>query len=469
MFDRSIHWFRRDLRLSDNRALYEACLNSKQVILVFVFDTNILRKLKYKDDKRVYFIFETLMELKKELLILGSDIFILYGDPIIEIPKIAEKLNIECVFSNKDYEPYAKNRDKKVEENLKKVNIQFLQFKDQVVFEEKEILNISGEPYKVFTPYKNSWIKKCKKEDIFDFSPNLKNLFNKNNLNKTSDVVEIESIGFKEASLILKPGRIGAIEKLSSFLPKLNSYDKNRNTIDLDGTSKISIYLRFGVVSIRELFRYANNSNSTGAQIWKNELIWREFYQMILSQFPHVLDSSFKKEYASLSWRGEEVHFEKWCEGQTGFPIIDAAMRYFNQTGWMHNRLRMIVASFLTKDLLVDYKKGEEYFSQKLLDYDFASNNGGWQWCASTGCDAKPYFRVFNPETQSRNFDSQGNFIKKYCPELSFFSEKNIHAPHKANSNEQSKAKCKIGLNYPFPIVHHDQQRLKAIEMFKEK
>lgn len=469
MFDRTIHWFRRDLRLSDNRALYEACLHSKQVISVFVFDINILNNLNYNDDKRVNFIFETLMELKKDLLILGSDIFILYGDPIIEIPKISKELNVECVFSNKDYESYAKNRDKKIEENLRNQNIKFLQFKDQVVFEEKEILNMSGEPYKVFTPYKNSWLKKCKKEDIFDFSPNLKNLFDKNNFNKRHDFSEIESIGFKKSSLILRSGRIGAVEKLNSFLPKLDFYDKNRNTISFDGTSQISIYLRFGVVSVRELFRYANNSNSIGAQVWKNELIWREFYQMILSQFSYVEVSAFKREYVSLKWKGKEENFEKWCYGQTGFPIIDSAMRCFNQTGWMHNRLRMIVASFLTKDLLINYKKGEEYFAQKLMDYDLASNNGGWQWCASTGCDAQPYFRVFNPETQSKNFDSQGIFIKKYCPELSFFSEKHIHAPHKADINEQNKARCKIGLNYPFPIVNHDQQRLKAIEMFNKK
>lgn len=469
MFERSIHWFRRDFRLTDNRSLYEACLHSKQVFPVFVFDTNILNKLNYKDDKRVTFIFETLKELKESLLNLGSDIFVLYGDPIIEIPKLSYELKVDCVFSNRDYESYAKNRDSRVEASLKSKNIKFLQFKDQVVFEGNEILNGSGEPYKVFTPYKNAWFKKLKKEDLYEYSPNLKNLFHKKNSNLELNFIELESIGFKKSPLILKSGRTGALERLSEFLPKIDSYDKNRNSIDFHGTSQISIYLRFGTVSIRELFRYASDSNSKGAEVWKNELIWREFYQMILNQFPHVEVSSFKKEYATLRWLGEEEHFEKWCNGQTGFPIVDAAMRCFNQTGWMHNRLRMIVASFLTKDLLISYKKGEEYFAQKLLDYDLASNNGGWQWCASTGCDAQPYFRVFNPETQSKNFDPQGNFIKKYCPELSLFSDKYIHAPQKIDVKEQNKLKCKIGINYPFPIVSHDQQRLKAIEMFKEK
>ncbi|MES2616125.1 MAG: deoxyribodipyrimidine photo-lyase [Bdellovibrionota bacterium] len=465
MHNKSIHWFRRDLRLEDNRALYEACLNSNEVIPIFVFDTNILNKLKAKDDKRVTFIYETILELKNELLNLGKNFLILYGDPTIEIPKAAKKLNVNCVYTNKDYEPYAKSRDHTVEKILQKENIQFLSFKDHVIFEEKEILNASGSPYKVFTPYKNAWLKKLQPQHLSKFNPDLKKITQHSGLE--NKIIELANIGFKKATLIVKPGKVGAAEQLEQFSLKIKNYDINRNFIDLDGTSKISIYMRFGIISIRELFRYANSFPSKGADVWKSELIWREFYPMILSEFPHVENNTFKEEFNSITWSGKEEHFLKWCEGQTGYPIIDAAMRYFNETGWMHNRLRMIVASFLTKDLLIHYKKGEEYFAQKLLDFDLAANNGGWQWCASTGCDAQPYFRVFNPETQSKNFDPQGSFIKKHCPELSFFSEKYIHAPHTASEKEQNKAKCIIGINYPFPIVVHDKQRLKAIEMFK--
>lgn len=469
MYKSSIHWFRRDLRLTDNRALYEACKNSKYAVPVFVFDANILNKLKNKNDRRVTYIYETLIELKKEISALGSTLIILYGDPIIEIPKLAKKLNIDCVFTNKDYEPYARIRDNTVEQELKKNNIQFIKYKDQVIFEEKEILNITSAPYKVFTPYKFAWLKNCKEESFTNYQAELKNLIPAEKLNYQINDLFLEDIGFQKSPLILTPGRKSALQTLQNFSKDIEDYDTNRNHIDLQKTSKISIHLRFGTVSIRELFRFANQFHSKGVDVWKSELIWRDFYHMILSEFPYVAESPFQKQYNTLVWQGTEEYFEKWCEGQTGFPIIDAAMRYFKETGWMHNRLRMVVASFLTKDLLIDYRKGEKYFAQNLLDFDLAANNGGWQWCASTGCDAQPYFRVFNPETQSKNFDPNGSFIKKYCPELSRFSDKYVHAPSKAPIADQQKANCIIGKNYPLPVVHHDKQRLKAIEMFNAK
>lgn len=467
MYEKSLHWFRRDLRLEDNKALYEACLQSKQVIPVFVFDTNILNKLKNKKDRRVSFIFETLFQLKNELNNLGSNLIILYGDPVIEIIKISLELNIKCLFTNNDYENYAKKRDSAISQILNSKNIDFKKYKDQVIFEENEILNNSGFPYSKFTPYKNAWLKKFELINLDNYKPNFKKLIPKNKLKIQNNIDSIEKIFFEKTELFIQPGRTSAINTLNLFSNKILSYDKNRDKIDFEGTSHISTYLRFGVISIRELFNFANKYNSKGSDSWKNELIWREFYQMILSQFPYIENNSFKKKYESITWKENEYNFRKWCEGNTGFPIIDAAMRYFNLTGWMHNRLRMIVASFLTKDLLINYKLGEEYFAQNLIDFDLASNNGGWQWCASTGCDSQPFFRVFNPELQSKKFDPNGFFIKKYCPELALFSEKEIHAPYKTKLNSQKKAKCIIGINYPSPIVNHEENRIKAINMFK--
>jgi deoxyribodipyrimidine photo-lyase len=467
MFDRSIFWFRRDLRLVDNRGLSAACENSRSVVPVFIFDTSILNKINNKNDKRVYFIYECLREIKNELNKLSSNIIVLYGDPCIEIPKLAKLIGANALFTNKDYEPYAIQRDFSIKNELEKIKISFHSFKDQVIFEEREILTQAGEPYKVFTPYKNAWIKASKQENFLNCKINFDKLkITNENSSIDFNFPSIEEIGFTKTDLILPTGRLGALNLLNNFSSKLNNYDESRNFINKEGTSKISIHLRFGTVSIRELFRYAN-SNSKGADVWRSELIWREFYQMILSQFPHVAKSCFKEEYNSIVWTGKEEHFNKWVKGQTGYPIIDAAMRYFAISGWMHNRLRMIVASFLTKDLLINYKKGEEYFAQNLLDFDLAANNGGWQWSASTGCDAQPYFRVFNPETQSKKFDPTGEFIKKHCPELRHFPEKYIHAPHKSELSIQKSANCIIGVHYPHPIVEHENQRLQAIQMFK--
>ena len=467
MFKKSIHWFRRDLRLVDNVSLSKASFESQEILPVFVFDINILNKLKDKDDKRVNFLYDSVEELKGEIAKLGGILVVLYGDPVEEIVKVAKAFEAQCVFTNKDYEPYARQRDLAVLAALKKEEIKFQSFKDQVVFEEEEILNQSAQPYKVFTPYKNAWLKKITLSDIEHHKVNLRKFIPKEKINIKHQNFSLKEIGFERTSVIFPSGRLGALKNLKQFTENIHNYHNDRNRIDFDKTSHLSIHLRFGTVSIRELFRFAFNVKGTGAETWKSELIWREFYQMILSQFPYVVKESFKKEFEKIIWGGKEAHFQAWCQGKTGFPIVDAAMRCFFQTGWMHNRLRMIVASFLTKDLLIDYKKGEAYFAQKLLDFDLAANNGGWQWSASTGCDAQPYFRVFNPFTQSKNFDPEGIFIKKYCPELANFSEKHIHTPHLAPQTEQAQVKCLVGKDYPLPIVDHDVQRKKAIEMFE--
>ena len=462
-FKKSIMWFRRDLRFFDNTALSHACSLSEKIIPIFIFDSHILSKLKNKNDRRIQFIFDTLKEMNEELLFNGKSMQILFGDPTIEIPKFALKYNVECIFTNDDYESYAIQRDLKIKKNLQIHNIEFKTYKDQVIFEKNEILKPNSMPYVVFTPYKNAWLKKVTHSDFKFNNFNFNQFISNNEIQESKFSWNLNEIGFNPVTLIFNSGRKAGIESLKQFSTKINSYNEDRDFFAKKGTSHISIHLRFGTLSIRECFHFADQFKSKGSEIWRNELIWREFYKMILFHFPYVEYASFKKECHSIQWENNENYFEKWKEGRTGYPIIDAAMRYFKETGWMHNRLRMIVASFLTKDLLIDYKKGEEYFAENLLDFDLSSNNGGWQWSASTGCDAQPYFRVFNPESQSMKFDPSGTFIKKHCPELAYCDEKEIHAPY----NFQTKLFHNIS-DYPKPIVSHDKQRLKSIALFKK-
>lgn len=459
----SIVWLRRDIRLEDNRALFEACCHSETVIPVFVFDTNILDKLKNKNDRRVYFIYQTLLELNQFLLSHGKSLLIIYGNPIEELPKLAKNYNAQCVFTNKDYEPKTIERDQKVSKVLSEIGIHFKLFKDQVIFEENEILKTNKTPYVVFTPYKNEWLKCFSHITLKTYSYQISKFINKDKIKNINFHWNINCIHFNSTNLLINPGRTYALHLLEKFANKINNYDSSRDYFAANGTSMLSMHLRFGTLSIREAFIFANKYPSKGADIWKSELIWREFYKMILSQFPHVEKKCFKSEYEHLKWENNADYFECWKSGLTGFPVVDAAMRCFQQTGWMHNRLRMIVASFLTKDLLVDYRKGESYFAEHLLDFDMSANNGGWQWSASTGCDAQPFFRVFNPEAQSLKFDPTGQFIKTYCPELSHCDAKQIHAPHKYFTGLFS-----ANLNYPKPIVQHDKQRMKAMQMFKK-
>ena len=453
-------WLRRDLRLHDHTPLSLATRNHESVTVCFVFDTVILDKLSNPADRRLTFIYDSLMEIKKQLQALGSDLILLCGDPTTEIPKLASSLKVSVVYTGRDYEPYAKKRDDEVTSKLSQNGIQFKSVRDQVIFESKEILNQQGGAFKVFTPYKNAWLKKLssdtarvttQKVDENKFIPKAK-------MKEWIREITLESLGFKRQSLFSQPGTQAGLLALSQFKNHISEYAESRNyPSQTEGTSQLSPHLRFGTISIRDCFRMANLVSGTGSETWKSELIWREFYQMLLDQFPHVASGKcFKPEYDKIKWPGSEDHYQAWCSGETGFPIVDAAMRHFNATGWMHNRLRMIVASFLVKDLLVDWRKGEAYFARHLLDYDLASNSGGWQWSASVGCDAQPYFRIFNPESQSEKFDADGSFIRSEIPELGKLSKKDIHNPPPLMRGK-----------YPAPIVEHDVQRKKALALFK--
>ncbi len=473
-YKRSLVWLRRDLRLSDQTALSEAGHLSESVAVAFIFDTNIPGALANKTDRRVAFIHQSLLELNDALKRRGSALLVRTGDPIQEIPLLARNLHADAVFTNHDYEPSAKQRDASVEEALRQDGIAFHSFKDQIIFEKREILSGQRTPFKVFTPYKNAWLNRFH-SDIFNSehpaaerTVRLQSLFPAEEIALLCRPWELHDPGFKETELWLQPGERAAKERLKEFIGKLPEYGKTRDFPALEGTSGLSAHLRFGTISIRELVRAALDHPSPGTDVWLSELIWREFYQMILDQFPHVERGAFKPEYDSIEWPGREIDFLNWCIGSTGYPIVDAAMRHFNKTGWMHNRLRMIVASFLTKDLLIDWRRGEKYFADNLLDYDLAANNGGWQWSASTGCDAQPYFRVFNPVLQSRKFDPDGAFIRAHCPALSDFSNKHIHFPAAAPLDEQFFAHCLIGLDYPRPIVNHAAQKEKAIRLFRK-
>lgn len=459
---KALVWLRRDLRLSDHTALSRATRECDSVAVCFVFDTNILDELKNPQDRRLTFISDSLMEIRQELMKRGSDLILLHGDPVKLIPDLARKLGTDTVYCNHDYEPYARSRDKSVSKSLESYRIKFQSFRDQVIFESQEILNGQGTPFKVFTPYKNAWLKKLRTEGlrILEQKVNLEKFAERSEIKSVLKPLSLNDIGFERQKLWIKPGESEAEATLKRFTPHMSAYAESRNFPILEnGTSHLSVHLRFGTISIRECFRRVNHSTGTGAETWMSELIWREFYQMLLSEFPHVAEGKcFKPECDKIRWPGRETHFEAWCKGETGFPIVDAAMREFNATGWMHNRLRMIVASFLTKDLLVDWRKGEAYFARYLLDYDLASNSGGWQWSASVGCDAQPYFRIFNPESQSEKFDEEGKYIRKWIPELGHLNSKDIHNPPPLMRG-----------TYPAPIVEHDVQRKRAIELFKGK
>lgn len=465
-YKKSIMWFRRDLRLDDNNALAHAAYVSDEVYPVFVFDKNILSSLD-KNDRRLTFIQECLQEIKDFLLKKGSDLIILYGDPKIEIPKLASAIEAQAVFINRDYEKYAKDRDQAVKSKLKENGIDLHSYKDAVIFEANEVKTQTDDYYKVFTPYKNQWLKKLSASDVKLKKVDHSKWAQTSTIKKHVTNIDAYSIGFMAQKNILPGGRKQALKKWKSFQEIIKKYKDTRDFPILEGTSFLSPHLRFGTVSPRELIQEVRGVRNLGVQTWVSEIVWRDFYHMILDVYPHVDTEAFKTNYTDLKWPGKKEHFVAWCEGQTGYPIIDAAMRYFKQTGWMHNRLRMVVAMFLTKDLLLDWKSGEKYFAELLLDYDKAANNGGWQWSASTGCDAQPYFRIFNPLSQSKKFDPKGEFIRKHLPELKDIPDKYIHAPHEAPELVQQMAKCQIGKDYPLPIVDHAVQRLKAIALFK--
>lgn len=467
---RSLVWFRRDLRDFDHAALYHALKNTNAVYCVFVFDTEILDKLTDKQDQRVAFIWQSIRELKDALLTKGGDLIVRYGMATEVIPNLATQLKVQAVFSNRDYEPNAIQRDAKVASKLAELGITFHQYKDQVLFEQDEILTQTGKPYGVFTPYKNAHLKRL--NDFYLKPYPVDSYFRNLAKSESSHLLSMEAMGFENAQLEklkLPTGMSGGKTLLEDFVSRIQHYHEARNFPAVKGVSYLSVHLRFGTVSIRHLARTAMNIGGSGAETWLNELIWRDFYFQILFHRPDLAEGhAYKVEYDTINFTNDIALFKAWCEGRTGYPLVDAAMRQLNQTGYMHNRLRMLTASFLVKDLLVDWRWGERYFAEKLIDFDFSANNGGWQWAASTGCDAQPYFRIFNPVTQSRRFDPEGKFIRRYVPELARYSDHDIHEPWAISSIKQQNLTIEEGLTYPMPVVNHAESRSKVIDLYKK-
>lgn len=469
-YGKSLVWFRRDLRLHDHAALYHALKQSESVVCAFIFDREILDKLP-PDDRRVRFIHASVQELDGMLREQGGQLITRYANASEAVPQIAAELGVQAVYTNHDYEPAANVRDATVSHALMNAGIAFHTFKDQVIFEKSEVLTQNDKPYGVFTPYKNAWLKKV---DAFYLKAYpVESYFHK--LDKGSIKSEILSpahIGLPATSELLgkiEVGVSGAKRLFADFLKRMDAYDEARDFPAIKGPSYLSVHLRFGTLSIRELAREAHarmQQGSKGAAVWLSELIWRDFYFQILHHHPHVAVRAFKPEYDRIVWRNDEAQFKAWCEARTGYPLVDAAMRQINQTGYMHNRLRMVVASFLIKDLGIDWRWGEAYFAEKLIDFDLAANNGGWQWAASSGCDAQPYFRIFNPLSQSEKFDPQGKFIRRYLPELANLSDKDIHAPWLAAPLALKAAGVELGKHYPLPIVQHDAARAETLTRY---
>ncbi|HEY4197503.1 MAG TPA: deoxyribodipyrimidine photo-lyase [Mucilaginibacter sp.] len=426
----NIFWFRRDLRLHDNAGLYHALKGDNPVLCLFIFDRAILGKLEDKDDARVTFIYQTIDELDKELKKHGSSLLVKYDLADNGWDELLKEYAIEKVYTNHDYEPYAKSRDEAVSAKLSKHQIEFKTYKDHVIFEKSEVVKDDGQPYTVYTPYKNKWYQKLKPFYLKSYPSEkyLKNLYKGIGL----AIPSLKTLGFAKSERPF-PGK--------HYDDVIHDYAEKRDFPAIAGTSHIGLHLRFGTVCIREL---ANKANSYHEKTWLNELIWREFYMMILDHFPKTMDHAFRPEYDRIKWINDEQQFKAWCNGETGFPLVDAGMRELNATGYMHNRVRMVVASFLTKDLLIDWRWGEHYFARKLLDYEAASNVGGWQWASGSGTDAAPYFRIFNPDSQLKKFDPELKYIKKWVPEYADFSK------------------------YPKTIIDHAFARDRCLKAFKK-
>jgi deoxyribodipyrimidine photo-lyase len=424
----SIFWFRRDLRIEDNVGLFHALNGVEPVLPIFIFDPNILNKLSSKSDVRVHFIYESLKNLSEKINSKSGNLHVYFDEPLNVFKALALEYEIVSIYSNQDYEKYALERDFKIKLWAEQQQTTFLQYKDQVIFEKDEVLTAQNTPYTVFTPYSRKWKEKL------SLSP-IKRVLSENSiryLNKKSVFPSLESLGFVKSNLQFP-------DSFVSF-DLIRNYASLRDFPSLEATSKLSVHLRFGTISIRSLVEKSLGNS----EVWLNELIWRDFYFNILYHFPHINEgNSFRKEYDLIEWRNNEKEFEAWKSGNTGYPIVDAGMRELNATGFMHNRVRMIVASFLIKHLLIDWRWGEAYFAEKLLDFDFSANNGGWQWASGSGCDAAPYFRVFNPYLQTDKFDKQLLYIKKWVPEFQEFS-------------------------YPKPIVDHDFARKRVLEVYKK-
>ena len=423
-----IFWFRRDLRLDDNCGLYRALKSGSPVLLVFIFDTNILDNLKDRSDARVTYIHNQLAKLNDILKAYKASLLILYGNPKVIWDELSLRLHIRSVYANHDYEPYAIQRDREIQMLLKIKNIDFLTFKDQVIYEKDEILTDSQKPYTIYSPYKRRWLNRIQKTNLNRF-PSEKFLHNIWT-GVEFPFPDLAEIGFKKSQINI-PGNMPDPDIIAR-------YDANRDFPARSATTRLGIHLRFGTLSLRSLVELGLHENET----WLSELIWREFFMMILWHFPYVVNEPFKKQYSAIVWRNDSREFDLWCRGGTGYPMVDAGMRELNQTGFMHNRVRMITASFLTKHLLIDWQWGERYFAEKLLDFELASNNGNWQWAAGCGCDAAPYFRIFNPEIQLKKYDPNIEYIKKWIPEY--------------GTNQ-----------YPSPMVDHKYARDRVLSVYK--
>lgn len=476
---RGLCWIRRDLRLEDHHALSKALEECDEVYVCFVFDTHIIDAIKEEinffeqehKDLRLGFIWQALKEIQAQMKSLGSHLIVVSGKPTEEIPSLCQKLKIDKLYLNRDYEPSAKKRDLSVISKLDQSEVKAQHYKDHVIFEHNQVRTQEGKVYKVFTPYKRQWrtvFQKDKKQLMTPMSTKDK----KQKLAQFKGEWESQQswekkLGIQFVSPPLPGRREWALERLDQFKKgQIKDYEKSRDYPALESTSQLSAAIRHGLVSVRELFSACAELESSGAQTWMDELIWREFYLTILDTHQHVVDGPFKEEYKKIKWKGDKKLWKAWCRGETGYPLIDAAMRGLNQNGMIHNRLRMVVASFLCKTLLVNWQIGERYFALKLLDYDLAANNGGWQWAASTGCDSQPYFRIFNPYTQSEKFDPQGEFIKLYCPELRELNHKSIHSPEREPPLELSAKGLTLGEDYPHPIVDYKSKRSEALEMY---
>ena len=467
MYDKSLVWFRRDLRCHDHAALHAALTQSRRVYCAFVFDREILDPLPRRDDRRVEFIWHSVHELQQELARHGGGLSAVYGRAREEIPALATLLGVDAVFANHDYEPVAVARDQAVSEALARAGVRLVTAKDQVIFEKDEILTQAGRPFSVFTPYKSAWLKRL--DGFFMQAYPVEKHFARLAPAAGAAMPSLSDIGFRSTNLLelgIPTGMSGAMKLFAEFRKRMAKYHERRDFPAVKGPSYLSVHLRFGTIPIRALVRAAWQDAGRGSSVWLSELIWRDFYFMILHHHPNVAEQSFRPEYAALQFPNDEKLFCAWREARTGYPLVDAAMRQLNQTGYMHNRLRMVVASFLVKDLHVDWRWGEKYFAEQLNDFDLAANNGGWQWAASTGCDAQPYFRIFNPVTQSQKFDAEGKFIRKYVPELHGCDDKFIHAPWLMSAAQQVAAGVAIGRDYPAPVVDHAVARGVTLELY---
>ncbi len=478
-FRTGLVWLRRDLRLHDNTALVTALEHCESVHCAFVFDSEILEPLP-RADRRVEFIRESLVELDVSMRKLTGNthcgVIVRQGHAHAEIVRLAVELKADAVFAARDYEPQAIARDQRVQTELARHGANLILLKDHVVFAEREVLTQAGKPYGVFTPYMRAWLARLEAMPAQQGSvKELGGRFAPRPTNHDLPVPTLDALGFEKTNLSeldIPTGESGGQRLLSSFLDRMDQYDATRNFPSVKGPSYLSVHLRFGTVSVRQLVNLAiarKTQGSEGASTWLSELVWRDFYFQILANFPHVATSAFKPEYDAIQWEhGAQAKalFDAWCEGRTGYPLVDAAMLQLNRTGYMHNRLRMVAGSFLVKHLGIDWRWGERYFATHLNDFDLSANNGGWQWVSSSGCDAQPYFRIFNPVTQSEKFDAQGKFIKRYLPALAGLSDKSIHSPWRAAPLDLAGAGVTLGGNYPLPVVDHVEAREKTLQRY---